>query len=88
MQGGSGVSEEQCQERKDKVDEEVTKALNSIFGRERLDSFLTIDKFLRVGLAGHLLHLKKIEKLIPPDAKIRQTALFTNPRVAALKEYV
>ena len=88
MQGGSGVSEEQCQERKDKVDEEVTKALNSIFGRERLDSFLTIDKFLRVGLAGHLLHLKKIEKLLPPDAKIHQTALFTNPRVAALKEHV
>ena len=80
--------EEQYQERKDKVDEEVTETLNSIFGRERLESFLTIDKFLRVGLASHLLHLEKIEKLLPPDAKIRQTALFTNPRVAALKEHV
>ena len=85
---GGGVSEEQYQERKDKVDEEVTEALNSIFGRERLESFLIIDKFLRVGLASHLLHLKKIEKLLPPDAKIHQTALFTNPRVAALKEHI
>ena len=85
---GGGISEEQYQERKDKVDEEVTEALASIFGRERLESFLTIDKFLRVGLASHLLHLEKIEKLLPPDAKIRQTALFTNPRVAALKEHI
>ena len=85
---GGGVSEDEYQDRKNKVDEEVTEALESIFSRERLKSFLTIDKFLRVGLASHLLHLEKIEKLLPADAKIRQTALFSNPRVAALKEHV
>ena len=82
------VNERVYQLKKKEVDLEVRSVLDAIFGAENMKTFPDIHKFLRIGLTSHLQHLKTIEELVPPNARLRQTPLFTNPLVAELKQYV
>jgi hypothetical protein len=84
----SHVSDRVYQNKKKEVDRKVRLVLDSIFGYENMRNFPAIHQFLRIGLASHLHHLDKIEELLPPNANLRGTALFTNPLVSELKQHV
>ena len=66
----------------------MEEALASIFGRERIDNFKTIQRFLVIGLASHFRHYDEINKLLPDSSKIRHMALYTSLLVASLKKHV
>ena len=83
-----GVSDDEYDATKAEVDDKVSEALASIFCREHLDNFPTINRFLVIGLASHLNHLQAIEKLLPDNSKLRHTPLFTSSLVAELKQHV
>lgn len=82
------LSDRAYQAKKNQVDKEVMEVLNELFGREYLRRFPAIHRFLRIGLASHLIHLDTIEELLPERCALRNTALFTNPAVQELRKYV
>ena len=82
------VNERVYQLKKKEVDLEVRSVLDAIFGAENMKAFPAIHKFLRIGLASHLRHLETIEELLPPNARLCQTPLFTSLLVVDLKQYV
>jgi hypothetical protein len=92
-----GISEVELAIRQRVVDRDVNAALDSIFGAERLRAFPSIRRLLRIGLASHLIHYDAFESpvyvtdprpIIPPNATIRLTPLFTNPRIQQLRQHV
>eukprot|EP00984_Skeletonema_dohrnii_P033738 scaffold31287_cov172-Skeletonema_dohrnii-CCMP3373.AAC.1 len=80
------LSDRAYQAKKNQVDKEVMEVLNELFGREYLRRFPAIHRFLRIGLASHLIHLDTIEELLPERCALRNTALFTNPAVQELRK--
>ena len=93
----SGVSETELADRQRVVDVQVNDALDLIFGNETLSAFPSIRKLLRIGLASHLNHLEGFSgpvypsdprPILPANSVLRQTPLFTNPRIQQLKEHV
>ncbi len=66
----------------------IREVMDSIFGAENMAVFPSIYPFLRIGLASHLHHYNEINKLIPPNGKLRETPLFTNSRVLELEKHV
>ena len=92
-----GIHEAELAERQKEIDAKVNDALNSIFGIEILAAFPTIRKLLRIGLASHLIHYDSLSKpvyqadprpILPANSALHRTAIFTNPRVLELKQYV
>ena len=83
-----GVSDSDYNNRKKEVDADVAKALDEIFGKDNLDGFPTIVRFLVIGLASHLTHREKIDELLPSDSKFRFTPVFTSLSVLTLKQHV
>jgi len=99
-----GVSEEEHQTQQALVNEQVDQALDSIFGVENIRKFPQMKKLLRIGLACHLFHRDEYDglldkeakmsvahrsaKLLPDNSPLRQTPLFTNPDIIALKPHV
>jgi hypothetical protein len=94
-----GVSEEAYGRRQGEVNEQVTTALNSIFGEENLNNIPTFIPILRVGLASHLIHYASYDglldparphlgKLLPDTSPLRRTTLFACPEITALREHV
>lgn len=74
--------------RQEEVDRKVEEVLYAIFTEEHMSAFPEIHRFLRCGLAAHLIHFEEIDAMLPPDAKLRMTPLYTNPLVLELKEHV
>ena len=79
------------------VNDEVNLVLDLIFGAENLSKYPTIRPLLRIGLASHLHHYDSLARpvyhsqqrpTLPQNSVLRNIALFTNPRVLALKEHV
>ena len=96
-----GVEQDEYNERQATLDNEVDKALESIFGVEHLEKSPHLRPLLRKGLLSHLHHRKSYDdsilirdrdgslpvKLLPKNSPLRATALFTNPRVEAMRKY-
>lgn len=76
------------QAQKRELDAKVREVLDAIFTPENMRVYPKIHRFLVIGLASHLQHFEEIDRLLPPDAKLRQTPLFTNPQVAELRQWV
>jgi len=70
------------------LDSKVEEVLNAIFTSEHMSAYPLIHRFLRIGLASHLIHFKEIDELLPANSILRQTPLFTSPQVAELRQYV
>ena len=83
-----GVPDGEYKAKKADVDRQVTEALETLCCKEHLDNFKTIKRFLVIGLASHLVHLKEIEELIPDNSKLRHTPLFTSNMIPDLKQHV
>ena len=83
-----GVSVDDYETRKAQVDAQVQEGINQIFGAEALAAFPSINRFLTVGLASHLMHRDAIDNRLPSESNFRHTALFTSAVFLSLKEHV
>ena len=83
-----GVTDADYETRKQQVNARVRLVLDEIFGREVLDRFCVILRFLVIGLASHLKHREKFDSSLPRSSPFRCTPLFTSSSVIPLKEHV
>ena len=82
------LSDRAYKAKKNEVDRQVMVVLSKMFGAGYLRRFPQIHRFLQIGLASHLIHLDKIEEVLPQRCALRNTALFTDPAVLELKKHV
>ena len=82
------MTEAQLQDAQTGVDRQVNAALDELFGQHLIENFPTLRKFLRVGLASHLLHSEELNGVFPGDSIVRSTPLYTSNAILQLKQYV
>ena len=83
-----GITVQELKVKEKKLEEAVLHQINELFGKDKLDNLTVLIPFLRVGLASHLHHVRKIEEVYPAASPIRVTTLFTSSAIRELKQYV
>ena len=83
-----GITVQELKVKEKELEEAVLHQINELFGKDKLDNLTVLIPFLRVGLASHLHHVRKIEEVYPAASPIRVTTLFTSSAIRELKQYV